>query len=535
MLYRLAKRLRPYAIVLPVILVALALFNSTLHAAPLSTGFSRALVASGFDSPTAFAFAADGRIFVTRQSGTVNVIKDNALLATPFVTLSVDSAAERGLLGITLHPDFPATPYVYVYYTVPTDPIHNRISRFTAEGDVAAANSEEILVELDNLSAIFHNGGALHFGKDGKLYVGVGDNTNAGQAKSLNSRLGKMLRYNADGTIPEDNPFYNVASGDNRAIWARGFRNPFTFAVQPTSGRIFINDVGQDTWEEINDGVAGSNYGWFTCEGFCDPPNANFRDPLLAYPHTGGDFNGCAIVGGAFYNPTIVQFPPDYVGNYFFADLCSGWIRRYDPTNNTSQEFANGISTPVDLHVSNDGTLYYLARGNGGQVWHVTYQPTATGTPTETFTPTVTHTPTITNTPTDLPTETATPTLTFTPTHPFTATRTFTPTGLFTATLTATPCPVTKAELLHPHPDATLNKVRIRLDWTDVPCAKVYRVKLQQQGGSNRQVIPVTQSQLRTDPLERGKTYKFRVVTCNELECVRSAWRIFSIAARETR
>ena len=528
MSYRLAKRLRLSAFVLPVILIALVLFNSTLYAAPLPTGFSKALVASGFALPTAFAFAPDGRIFIARQGGTVNVIKDNALLATPFVTLSVDSAAERGLLGITLHPDFPTTPYVYVYYTVPTDPIHNRISRFTADGDVAVANSEEILVELDNLSAIFHNGGALHFGNDGKLYVGVGDNTNAGQAKSLGSRLGKMLRYNADGTIPEDNPFYNSADGVNRAIWARGFRNPFTFGIQPTSGRIFVNDVGQDTWEEINDGIAGSNYGWYTCEGFCDPPNPSLRDPLLAYPHSGGEFSGCAIVGGAFYNPTTVQFPPDYVGNYFFADLCGGWIRRYDPAGNRSEGFATNINTPVDLHVSNDGTLYYLQRGDGGQVWHVTYHPTATGTPTETFTAT------LTNTPTEGPTATETPTLTFTPTHQFTATPTFTPTGLFTATPTPTPCPVTKAELLHPHPDAMLNKVRIRLDWTDVPCAKLYRVKLQEQGGGNHQVIPATQSQLRTDPLERGKTYKFRVVACNELECVRSAWRVFSIAARET-
>ena len=235
------------------------------------------------------------------------------------------------------------------------------------------SGSEAVILELDNLSsATNHNGGAIHFGPDGKLYVGVGENANAPNAQTLNNRLGKILRINADGTIPADNPFVSTATGVNRAIWALGLRNPFTFAFRPGTGRMFINDVGATTFEEINDGVAGSNYGWSFCEGACNPPNGNFRDPLFQYGHGTGNTTGCAIVGGAFYNPPVNQFPASYLGKYFFADLCSGWIRVMDPANNTASLFATGLSTPVDLQVGPDGALYYLMRGNGGQVWRVT-------------------------------------------------------------------------------------------------------------------------------------------------------------------
>ena len=172
-----------------------------------------------------------------------------------------------------------------------------------------------------------------------------------------------MLRISSSGSIPPDNPFFTQTTGDNRAIWALGLRNPFTFSFQPGVGRMFINDVGQNTWEEINDGIAGSNYGWPTCEGFCNPPNASFRDPIFAYAN---DAQTCAITGGAFYNPQVIQFPNNYVGNYFFADFCGGWIKTLDPAmGNAVAGFATGISFPVDLQVSADGFLYYLARGAG--------------------------------------------------------------------------------------------------------------------------------------------------------------------------
>ena len=346
------------------ILTSLLFIASALvaNAATVPPGFTDSLVAAGLTDPTAMALAPDGRIFVCEQRGTLRVIKNGVLLSTPFLTVTVDSAGERGLLGVAFDPNFVSNQLVYVYYTVRT-PAHNRVSRFTASGDVALAGSETILMELPNLStATNHNSGAIHFGPDGNLYVAVGDNANSNNAQSLSTRLGKMLRITSSGTIPTDNPFFNQTTGDNRSIWALGLRNPFTFAFQPGTGRMFINDVGQSTWEEINDGIAGSNYGWAICEGFCSPPNPSFRDPIFVYQNTGVD---CAITGGAFYNPQIVQFPSDFVGDYFFADFCGGWITRIDPVNGGGAEFATGISSPVDLKVSPDGFLYYLARTSG--------------------------------------------------------------------------------------------------------------------------------------------------------------------------
>src|SRR5262245_55724051 len=243
----------------------------TASAATLPAGFSESIVASGISSPTAMAFAPDGRLFVCQQGGALRVIKNGTLLATPFLTVTTDSAGERGLLGVTFDPNFANNQWVYIYYTVPGSPAHNRVSRFTAVGDVAASGSETIVLELNNLSsAQNHNGGALHFGLDGKLYIAVGENANSANAKTLSNLLGKILRIEASGAIPTDNPFFNVASGNNRAIWALGLRNPFTFGIQPGTGRMFINDVGQNTWEEVDEGIPGANYGWPNCEAACN-------------------------------------------------------------------------------------------------------------------------------------------------------------------------------------------------------------------------------------------------------------------------
>ena len=367
---------------LPLVLFAAVLFLPFLfvrsalevEAATLPTNFTETQIANGLSNPTAMAFAPDGRIFVCQQGGQLRVIKNGALLATPFVALTVDSNGERGLLGVAFDPNFATNQFVYVYYTSPTPAVHNRVSRFTASGanpDVAAAGSEVVIFDLNNLSgATNHNGGAIHFGPDGKLYIAVGENANPANAQTIGNLLGKVLRINSDGTIPGDNPttFPGIAgspSANNRAIWSVGLRNPYTFTFQPGSGRMFINDVGQSAFEEINDGIAGSNYGWSTCEGACAPPNANFRDPLFQYGHGTSPTTGCAITGGAFYNPALVNFPSDYVGKYFYAEFCSGWIRRFDPVTRTASAFATGIANPVDLVVTADGSLYYLARGAG--------------------------------------------------------------------------------------------------------------------------------------------------------------------------
>jgi glucose/arabinose dehydrogenase len=346
-------------------------FSLTGAAATLPSGFVETQI-GGLSSPTAMEFAPDGRLFVCLKGGSLRVIKNGVLLATPFVTLTVDSAGERGLLGIAFDPNFATNNFVYVYYTVPGSPANNRVSRFTANGDVAVAGSETVLLNLDNLSgAGNHNGGAIHFGPDGKLYIAVGENANGSNSQTLANLLGKVLRINSDGTIPTDNPFFNTA-GARKEIWALGLRNPFTFAFQPGTTRMFINDVGETTWEEINDGIAGSNYGWPITEGPTSDPR--FRAPLFAYGHGSTGTTGCAITGGTFYNPATGQFPSSYTGKYFFADLCSGWIRVLDPANNTAADFASGISSPVDLKVSADGSLYYLAIGSSS-VFKVQYSP----------------------------------------------------------------------------------------------------------------------------------------------------------------
>ena len=317
------------------------------------------------------AFAPDGRIFVCQQNGALRVIKNGALLPTPFLTLTVDSVGERGLLGVTFDPNFATNRFVYVYYTLPSSvsPQRNRVSRFTANGDVATAGSETVLLELNNLSgATNHNGGALHFGLDGKLYIAVGDNAAGANSQTLNNMLGKILRMNADGTVPADNPFFSTATGNNRLIWTLGLRNPFTFAVQPGTGRIFINDVGQNTFEEINDGVAGANYGWPTTEGdFNQSSFPNFKRPLFVYDHSAGQ---CAITGGTFYSPATVNFPQSFVGKFFYSDFCAGYIRVLDFSGPSaaSTGFLTGGSAIVDLRVGPEGGLYYLQRGNGGEV-----------------------------------------------------------------------------------------------------------------------------------------------------------------------
>ncbi|MBC8108851.1 MAG: PQQ-dependent sugar dehydrogenase [Anaerolineae bacterium] len=332
----------------------------------LPAGFNEAQVASEIPTPTAMVFAPDGRLFLTQQAGQIRIIKNGQLNAQNFATVLANPFGERGLLGITLDPTFGqpgGQDYVYVYYTTGFEAtVNNRISRFLADGDVAAG-AEEIILDLpvigpNESGPIWHMGGSLNFGPDGKLYVAQGDGQDPNSAQSLDNLKGKILRLNSDGSIPTDNPFYDSLDGINRSIWAYGLRNPFTTAFEPGSDRFYLNEVGQDVWEEINVGAPGANYGWPLTEGDFD--NAEFPDftrPFLTYHHS----IATCVVGGAFYQAD--NFPSQYHGQYFFGDYTGGWIKTLDPDTGALTPFATDIDWITGLKLAPDGTLWYMTRG----------------------------------------------------------------------------------------------------------------------------------------------------------------------------
>ncbi len=364
----------------------------TVLAQVLPPGFVAREIAGGLD-PTDLVIAPDNRIFITIKSGKIFVVENDQLLPNTFLDISsqVDNFNERGLGHMVLDPDFEQNNYYYVFYTV-KNTNRNRISRFTANGNVTLPGSEVILLELDVMSGSIHNGGDMAFGPDGKLYVSTGDGANPAAAQSKNSLLGKILRMNKDGSVPADNPFSSDPSftGIYKLIYALGLRNPFSMDIQPGTGRIFACDVGQETWEEVNDILPGRNYGWPLIEGprTSQTPPPNYTDPFYAYTHA----EGCSVIGAAFYNPSLPSFPPDYHGKFFFADYCEGYIRYLDPISGTLQPFATGINRPLAFAVNSAGHLYYLQRagmGGGspedntstadGSLWKVTY--TGSGAP----------------------------------------------------------------------------------------------------------------------------------------------------------
>ena len=353
--------------------LVLAAFGAPARPATLPVGFTETILSSALNNATAMALLPDGRILVTQQGGLLRVIKNDALLAAAALTLTVDSAGERGLLGVAADPSFATNGFIYVYYTVPGSPPHNRVSRFTMTGDTAA--TEVVLLNLDNLStATNHNGGALHFGNDGKLYIAAGENANGANAQTLANLLGKILRINADGSIPADNPFFATSPPTRKEIWAYGLRNPYTFDFRG-DGRMFINDVGQSTYEEIDDGIAGSNYGWPNVEGPSPPGNPSYRYPLYWYQHSGGAPTGCAITGGTFYDPATPSFSAFYAGKYFFADFCGSFIWLFDPVTATAASFASSVPSPVDLQVDAQGRLLYLGHATNGVLGRIAALP----------------------------------------------------------------------------------------------------------------------------------------------------------------
>jgi glucose/arabinose dehydrogenase len=359
---------------------SMALMAVTLSAQSVPGGFVRTKIAD-LAAPTRIAFAPDGRIFVTEQAGRLRVIKNGALLATPFCEVTTDNTNERGLETVVFDPNFATNHYLYIYYTATTPVAHNRVSRFTADPnnpDIALAGSEYVILEIDPLrvDSYVHNGSAMKFSADGTLFVSTGENAQPAKAPDLGSLLGKILRIDVrtDGfpadpdrnyTIPSDNPFAGAA-GARPEIWAYGLRNPFSIAFQPGSNRLFIDDTGSYQFEEINEGVAGSNYGWPQTEGYTTEPG--IRSPLFTYNRNTGDPIGCAISGGDFYNPATKKFPNQYFGKFFFTDYCGGWIYVLDTATYSSTRFASDLGSVNGIGTGPDGNLYYLTFDDGGGI-----------------------------------------------------------------------------------------------------------------------------------------------------------------------
>src|SRR5262245_63879050 len=343
--------------------------------AGVPAGFTQRTVVRGLAGGTDMAFAPDGRLFITLKSGVVRYRRTNGTLATLLdFSQKVDDLGERGLLGVAVDPRFASNHHLYLVYTheaTGTLPIQNRLVRVTVRNGKLAPGSERLLFRFNGQQATNHVGGSVQVGPDGKLYVSHGENARAPQAQSLHNLLGKIVRLNRNGTIPADNPFFTRTTGRSRAIWARGLRNPFKFTFDPGSSRAFVNDVGASTWEEIDRLAKGRNYGWPVHEG---PESAQrFVPPIFAYRHGATGSTGCAITGGEFYRPAHRNFPARLVGDYFFSDLCNGWVRRYDPTTDRATPFANGLGAPVDLEVSAGGALYVLVHGQPGRVVRIRF------------------------------------------------------------------------------------------------------------------------------------------------------------------
>lgn len=388
MLYRLLL-----IVALVVMEVPLVSQSSSARTAALALppGFTRVQVASGINSPTAFAWVGS-RIYVTeKDTGRVRVVRPNGILRSkPYVDLHVSNQSERGLLDIAVDPNHRTKPYIYLYYTTGPGALNyrgsprNRVSRFTSANGVGT--KEKIIFDNIPSDAGNHNGGDIHFGFDGKLYIAVGDGGvfhNA--AQNPNSLHGKILRINSDGTIPNDNPFYNTNTGRKRAVFAYGFRNPWRFTLRPSNQTYVVADVGQNDWEEVDVLQAGDNFGWNNYEGPCpannpgyNPDMTNFGSaipPIHYYNHSGGGENGDSIMGGTFSNES--NYASQYADAYFYGDYEAGWVHVLTMDSNntvTNQLGFDKLSCPVSFGTGPDGNVYVADICNGA-IYRYTYAP----------------------------------------------------------------------------------------------------------------------------------------------------------------
>jgi glucose/arabinose dehydrogenase len=371
-------------------------------------GFSDTLITDQVSAPTALAFTPDGRLLITQQTGELRVYQSgtqplsNALDLNTGNQICID--VERGLLGVAVDPNFATNHSIYVYYTfnkhnapdrnscahnnASAEPV-NRVARYT----LSAANvASGATVLVDNIPSPNgnHNAGDLHFGKDGYLYISVGEGGVNANARRLDLLSGKILRVDRDGLPPAANPQAGVAgarrcgnpsgvpagSGPCSEMYAWGLRNPFRFAFDPNAAgtRFFINDVGQNAWEEIDEGQIGVDYGWNCREGkhlhsiagACTPTPPDMVDPIYEY----GRDTGCSVITGAAFVPSGI-WPAPYDRAYLFADYGCGKIFRLVSGNGNSYsavEFVTNAGSPTAMvfgPYNGAQALYYAALGSG--------------------------------------------------------------------------------------------------------------------------------------------------------------------------
>jgi glucose/arabinose dehydrogenase len=323
----------------------------------------------------------DDRLFLVEKGGVIRVMEGGALLDDPFLDLSglVSGRAEQGLLGLAFPPDYGSSGRFVVHYTdLDGD---TRVSLFQVSDDPNHADpSSESVVLTAEQPGPAHNGGQILFGPDGLLYIGLGDGgshdgDDSGRGQSLGDLLGSVLRIDVRSgsgyTVPDDNPFVGT-EGARPEIWSHGLRNPWRFSFDRGTGDLYIADVGESRWEEVNRARAaegagrGANYGWSRMEGSqclvegCD--QSGLTPPLVQYDHAGG----CAVTGGYVYRGSAI---PQLQDQYFYADFCQGWVRSFPAAGDPGQPVDWPALSPGDNITSFGedaaGELYILTAGGG--------------------------------------------------------------------------------------------------------------------------------------------------------------------------
>ena len=361
-------------------------------------------IADGFDKPIyAVSHPTDHKmIFVVEQKGVIQIINNKTVLKLPFLDIQdrvhypLFPGDEMGLLGFTFHPEFSINGFCFVNYVDKND--YSIISRFKADSLTINPSSEKILLELKQPYSN-HNGGGISFGPDGYLYIGFGDGGSAGDpehnAQNLNNFLGKILRIDVNTnpdqyTIPQNNPFIGKKNVKEE-ILCYGLRNPWRFSFDSLTGDLFIGDVGQNNWEEIDvilaNKMGGQNFGWNIMEGFhCYPEeiecnNTNLIEPIWEYPNNANYFktlagikqnkmDGCSITGGYVYRGNKI---PEFYGRYIFGDYCTGKVWSFIYENGETKNIKNHTLEILNSMNKNSFYLSSFGKTSEGELFIVDY------------------------------------------------------------------------------------------------------------------------------------------------------------------